>query len=284
MSEVASLHDRKEAIHQIRYSPDGTLLAVASNDGFVDVYGAAQRHKRLGVCSKSASFVTHVDWSTDGRHLQTNDGAGERIVYQMPNGKPVSGEAAAEVKWATWTCVLGPEVSGVWPKYARVSDVNAIDSRGELCASGDDFGTVKLFRFPTIREGARCRRYGGHSAHVTNVKFTAGGGKLMTTGGADRALFQWRLVDGDVIDDVERGDGGGGDSVSEGSDSDLSDVAEVDSDIEHEAQVGFAIGDFPGFPVRFLKFRIFQRPVLGQARLWEKQKIRASITLKVYFS
>ena len=42
------------------------------------------RYKKVGCCSKSSSFVTHLDWSKDGRYLQTNDGAGERLVYSMP--------------------------------------------------------------------------------------------------------------------------------------------------------------------------------------------------------
>lgn len=71
-------------IHELKFSPDGSFLAVGSNDGLVDIYAVAQRYKKVGECSRSASFITHLDWSVDSRFLQTNDGAGERLFYRMP--------------------------------------------------------------------------------------------------------------------------------------------------------------------------------------------------------
>lgn len=84
MTEVVHIKDRKEVIHELKFSPDGSFLAVGSNDGLVDIYAVAQRYKKVGECSRSASFITHLDWSVDSRFLQTNDGAGERLFYRMP--------------------------------------------------------------------------------------------------------------------------------------------------------------------------------------------------------
>lgn len=84
MTEVVHIKDRKEVIHELKFSPDGSCLAVGSNDGLVDIYAVAQRYKKVGECSRSASFITHLDWSVDSRFLQTNDGAGERLFYRMP--------------------------------------------------------------------------------------------------------------------------------------------------------------------------------------------------------
>lgn len=59
------------------------------------------------------------------------------------------------IHWATWTCVLGPEVNGIWEKYTDTNDINATDAYfgGEVIATGDDFGFVKLFRFPSLKKG-----------------------------------------------------------------------------------------------------------------------------------
>lgn len=43
---------------------------------------------QVGECSKSSSFITHLDWSVDSKLLQTNDGAGERLFYRMPSESP----------------------------------------------------------------------------------------------------------------------------------------------------------------------------------------------------
>ena len=47
--------------------------------------------------------------------------------------------------------ILGQEVLGIWPKNASKADINTahVASCGQAVATGDDFGTVKLFdRFP----------------------------------------------------------------------------------------------------------------------------------------
>lgn len=87
MTEVVHIKDRKEVIHELKFSPDGSYLAVGSNDGFVDLYAVAQRYKKVGECSRSTSFITHLDWSVDSRFLQTNDGAGERHCYRTPGSR-----------------------------------------------------------------------------------------------------------------------------------------------------------------------------------------------------
>lgn len=85
MTEVVHIKDRKEAIHELKYSPDGAHLAVGSNDNSVDIYGVVQRYKKVGECTGSNSFITHMDWSTDSKFLQTNDGSPKRLFYRMPS-------------------------------------------------------------------------------------------------------------------------------------------------------------------------------------------------------
>lgn len=48
MTEVVHIKDRKEVIHEMKFSPDGAYLAVGSNDGLVDIYSVAQRYKKVG--------------------------------------------------------------------------------------------------------------------------------------------------------------------------------------------------------------------------------------------
>ena len=46
-------------------------------------------------------------------------------------------------------------MNGIWEKYTDTNDVNACDVsfQSEVLVSGDDFGLVKLFRFPCLKKG-----------------------------------------------------------------------------------------------------------------------------------
>ncbi|RDD40098.1 Echinoderm microtubule-associated protein-like 6 [Trichoplax sp. H2] len=246
LSEILVTKDRKEAIHEMKYSPCGNFLAVGSNDGIVDIYAVNQRYKHAGQCSGSTSFITHVDWSEDSKHLQVNSGVGERLFFRMPTGKQITNQEEMEsIHWVSWTSTLGPEVNGIWAKYSDTNDINAVDTSytNQVLVSGDDFGLVKLYRFPCVKKGAKFKKYVGHSAHVTNVRFSHDKSRVITVGGADHAIFQWRfLPDGAATprdqedDDLHDQQSGFVDSDSEESDSDISDVGAMDSDIEVEKQ------------------------------------------------
>jgi WD40 repeat protein len=102
--------------------------------------------------------------------------------------------------WSSWTSVLGSEVRGIWPKDANKADINCCDlaHSGTALATGDDWGHVKLFPFPCPDpEITPFGKYPGHSAHVTNVKFSFDDRQIVSAGGKDNCLFVWHTEPGE---------------------------------------------------------------------------------------
>ena len=95
-------------------------------------------------------------------------------------------------------------------------------------ASADDFGLVKLFKYPCVVERANFNQYQGHSSHVTKVKFTFDDQFVITTGGNDKTVIVWET------------DFGFGKSSSGGADDEMfgEDEEEVKGD-----QAGFEVND-----------------------------------------
>ncbi len=125
-----------------------------------------------------------------------------------------------------------------------------------------------------LHPGAKFRKYVGHSAHVTNVRFTHDQHHVISVGGADNAIFEWRFLSERGEEEEGEGQGvplsgGAGwlymhalqthihvhhvltnaynnththtavDSDSELSDSDMSDVPSLDSDLEQEQEKSY---------------------------------------------
>jgi microtubule-associated protein-like 1/2 len=65
---------------------------------------------------------------------------------------------------------------GVWPEIADGTDVNACDVSEELriVAVADDFGRVRIYRFPNAQSESESLELLGHSSHVTGVTFLPG--------------------------------------------------------------------------------------------------------------
>jgi microtubule-associated protein-like 5 len=56
---------------------------------------------------------------------------------------------------------IGWSVQGIWPPGSDMSDINSVDRHcgNKLLATADDFGLVKLFRFPCISKDSKFSAY-----------------------------------------------------------------------------------------------------------------------------
>ena len=86
-------------------------------------------------------------------------------------------------------------MQGVWPEVTTGNDINAVDrsNKGDILVTGDDYSSIKLFKFPCPIKSQGFNRYSGHAAHVSMVRFTADDEYIISLGGADKSVFQWKF-------------------------------------------------------------------------------------------
>ncbi|KAJ0006475.1 hypothetical protein NQD34_013748 [Periophthalmus magnuspinnatus] len=197
---VSESTDGNEQLSVMRYSPDGSFLAVGSHDNFIYIYSVAEngrRYSRFGKCNGHSSFITHLDWSKDGKYIMSNSGDYEILYWDIAGGCKLlrNRYESKDREWASYTCVLGFHVMGVWLEGSDGTDINALcRSHSErVVAVADDFCKVHLFQYPCPKPKAPSRKYEGHGSHVTNVCFTYNDSHLLSMGGKDTCILQWKI-------------------------------------------------------------------------------------------
>lgn len=171
------------------------FVAVGSHQRIVDIYDIVAK-KRVGVCKGASSYITQIDWDSTSKLISVNSGAKEQLFFEAPRGKRVvPGKDVLKVmEWVSMTRVLDDTVTGIWPPHSDVTDVNSCCRASDLIsvATGDDFGFVKLFSYPSTGEHAKFKKYAGHSAHVTAVRWLPNDTHLVSVGGQDAAVMLWK--------------------------------------------------------------------------------------------
>lgn len=128
---LTEVRDRRAAVTDLRFSPDGLTLASCYEGAVVDFYRLSEKGKRLVLAKsgfampKGASSVMHLDFSTDGSKIQADvcdaSGKGARICFTVPGGDIIPDEGT---EWSSWTSITGKDALGIWPRDAKSTDVN----------------------------------------------------------------------------------------------------------------------------------------------------------------
>jgi len=195
--------DGNEQHDVIKFSPDGNYLAIGSHDNYIYVYKVIvsdegeMKVTRVGKCAGHSSYITHLDWCSESKNIQSNSGDYEVLAWDGKTCKQVTASSSLrDVKWHTQSCTLGFNVIGIWPQGADGTDVNsaARSHSNQLLVTGDDFGKVHLYNYPVIQPKSVNHTYNGHSSHVTAVQFLSGDSKVISTGGQDCSVMQWKFI------------------------------------------------------------------------------------------
>jgi len=196
-----------EGVSYLRWSNDSTLLAAAHMDSNLYVYSVAdiesdepklEQWKGLN----HVAAPTNVQFSEDNKIVKTltrdYEIAHWTLDLEEKKGKFLSKTPDPdEIKWADDPLIAGWDTQGLYQAGWDGTDLNdaTVTSDNRLIASGDDYGCVRLHNYPAIDPDA-CYEYRGHAEFVVGVEYLRDDSQLITCGGNDMAIFQWKVLKG----------------------------------------------------------------------------------------
>jgi WD40 repeat protein len=187
--------DSKRRIRSVAWSPDGGTLGVASDDGCVYLYSSGDWIAKAK-CSGHTGGVSHFDFSKDGSFLRTSSiQAGELLFFGADLGDQQTPSSMRDVEWATQTCTQDRAVQGAWSAAADgvvITSCARTHNGGELIA-GDQFGRVKLIRYPSPTVSADAIDLRGHGPPIRCAAWAADDACALTVSGGDCSLLQWKF-------------------------------------------------------------------------------------------
>ncbi|XP_076105646.1 echinoderm microtubule-associated protein-like 2 [Mytilus galloprovincialis] len=205
-SEVFNNKITKDRIDCVRFSPDYTIIAVGGHDCSIHMYHFVSKSdgsfawEMKGKCVGHRDPVVDIDFSADLFHnhflLRSCTNAPEILYWNAQNLDEVDMSECREVSWMTEKCKITASNIGLWwSKLEQEGDINCVDvyTDSSLIVMGDSCGNVCLYRYPCDRKGMYCHMYHGHAA-VHNVSFSRDGHYVISVGGKDSCVIQWKIV------------------------------------------------------------------------------------------
>ena len=191
---------RTEDITDIKFSPDGRLLAASNREQSIDVFDIHKDFRRIATCTGHSGAVLHIDFSADGRYLRSSCTAGEILFWHASTGKQQPrGSDMRDVSWFSSSVVFGWGLQGIWAPGSIASDIDSVTVSHDqyYCVSGSDAGTLTLYRYPVVGNTRVIAGLGRqsvlHSSHMSAVEFTEDDEHVIAAS-ADGVVSQWRVL------------------------------------------------------------------------------------------
>ena len=120
------------------------------------------------------------------------------IVDNASSCQPINPVDASDYAWATHTCLLAWDRVGVFEhKATRETGVRSLDIQPirQSCLVVSDYATNKLtlFKYPCTKGEIPGQAYLA-TLDISTLRFTATGSYVITIGGKDSTIIQWKIV------------------------------------------------------------------------------------------
>lgn len=198
MAEVAHIKSCSEPISCIKFSPDGMLLAAGNRANIIDIYNVNRGYRFHRRLRGHTSFVECLDWSIDSKCLQSTCGSYEILYWDAIGGRQILDAETIETdtEWNSWSCKLGFPIMGIWGKNQSGNNVNAVcrSSSETLVATANDDGSVRIFNYPCVVNGAPFVGCRAHGTRVVGITFLSDYDRhLVSIGGLDKSIMVWKI-------------------------------------------------------------------------------------------
>jgi WD40 repeat protein len=191
-----------EGIAKLRLSADNSLLAVAHMDGNLYIFSVEDGCKKLTKWKPAPQRAApyQVQWGHDSTLVRVFTRDYEVCYFSLDKEKKTLTRVVRlpdpdKYQFIGSPLLAGWETRGILQKEMDGTDINdcARSNDGKFIVAGDDFGHVRLHNFPVVLPEPN-KAYSGHAEHVMNVSFTANDQYVISCGGADMSIFQWKLT------------------------------------------------------------------------------------------
>jgi microtubule-associated protein-like 6 len=191
--------DSNKWLTDIKYSPNNELIAIGSFDFKIYIYGIKDGYALNAVINQHQSFITSLDFSLDSAWLQSNCGGLELHYFEADTGLFIpAASRLRDTTWATQTCTLGWPVQGIWPPQKDGTEITACDCNlfraedGAIVAAGDNYGKLRIFRYPCTSAFAISKLYWTSANPITRIRFASGDSIIINLTGINKSIIQWR--------------------------------------------------------------------------------------------